>query len=53
VLEGKSTEMTPISAGSTDLESFGAAYKLAFADNGKNQDACEGATVTVKAVAAP
>ncbi len=54
VLEGTQTTATSIPPGSTNLEGFSAGYELSFTElAGTNQGACEGATITIKAVAAP
>jgi hypothetical protein len=52
VLEGTQTNVTNLPVGPTNLESMAAGYELAFKEEASiNQGACEGAKVTVKAVA--
>ncbi|HTZ87883.1 MAG TPA: hypothetical protein VMB05_14545 [Solirubrobacteraceae bacterium] len=54
VLEGRQNSMTKVTGGTPmDLESQAAGYELTFTDTGANQDACEGAHLTVKALATP
>lgn len=54
VLEGKQTTKSALNAGKDDLDTmFAAGYELSFAEAGTNQSSCEGATVTLKAVATP
>jgi hypothetical protein len=54
VLEGKQQTKTAPNAGKDDLDTmFAAGIELAFAESGTNQSACEGATLTLKAVAYP